>query len=156
MGFLTSLQYLLVRIYYFLKSKQKMEDFQNSKNTDSKNSKATGAEQKFMVEISDFIVEKMIKFPRKVRVSAMKLVASNIGHFDVTEDPEKVGFLVRNDDDNDVFMEMEYYNDGTDPFFIMDIDEISSDEYLDYFNLNKIIYEIDQDRDIRSSEESDC
>ena len=42
----------------------------------------------------------------------------------------------------DVFLELEYFNNGEEPFFIMNIDEISSDEYLDYLNSNKTINEI--------------
>tara|TARA_R100001440_G_scaffold15819_1_gene26865 strand:+ start:244 stop:480 length:237 start_codon:yes stop_codon:yes gene_type:complete len=73
----------------------------------------------------------------------MKVVASNVDELNPTNDEaESVGFIVKDDKDCDVFMEMEYFNDSDEPFFIMDINEISSDEYLDYLNLNKTINEI--------------
>ena len=157
MGFLTSLLYLPIRMCYFLKSKLKMENYRNYKNTDSENSKDMDAGLRSMVQINDFIIEKLIEMPREVRNSAIKLVASNFNSLDITEEhPEHVGFIVKDADNNDIFMEMEYFNDGDEPFFIMNMDEITSDEYLDYLNLNKTINEIEQDGNIRSSKESDC
>ncbi len=157
MGFLTSLLYLPIRTYYFLKSKLKMGNYRNYKNTDSENSKDMDAGLRSMVQMNDFIIEKLIEMPREVRNSAIKLVASNFDSLDITkEHPEHVGFIVKDADNNDIFMEMEYFNDGDEPFFIMNMDEITSDEYLDYLNLNKTINEIEQDGNIRSSEESDC
>ena len=90
-----------------------------------------------------FLFEKLTKFPKTIRYSAMKVVASNVDELNPTNDEaESVGFIVKDDKDCDVFMEMEYFNDSDEPFFIMDINEISSDEYLDYLNLNKTINEI--------------
>jgi len=157
MGFLTSLRYLPIRMYYFLKSKLKMENYRNYKNTGSKSSRDMDAGLRSMVQINDFILEKLIGMPREVRNSAIKLVASNFDSLNITEEhPEHVGFIVKDEDNNDIFMEMEYFNDGDEPFFIMNMDEITSDEYLDYLNQNKIINEIEQDESIRNSTESDC
>ena len=143
MGFLTSLRYLPIRMYYFLKSKLKMENYRNYKNTGSKSSRDMDAGLRSMVQINDFILEKLIGMPREVRNSAIKLVASNFDSLNITEEhPEHVGFIVKDEDNNDIFMEMEYFNDGDEPFFIMNMDEITSDEYLDYLNSNKTINEI--------------
>ena len=96
-----------------------------------------------MVQIDDFLIEKLISLPKSVRYSAMSIVASNADTLETTDtEPNSVGFIVRDDNGEDVFLELEYFNDGEDPFYIMNIDEISSDEYLDYLNSNKTINEI--------------
>ena len=94
---------------------------------------------------------------KSILISLIDLIFSNFNSLDITEEhPEHVGFIVKDEKNNDIFMEMEYFNDGDEPFFIMNMDEITSDEYLDYLNQNKIINEIEQDGNIRSSEKSDC
>jgi len=96
-----------------------------------------------MVQIDDFLIEKLISLPKTVRYSAMSIVAANAETLDATGDePESVGFIVTDENGVDVFLELEYFNNGEEPFFIMNIDEISSDEYLDYLNSNKTINEI--------------
>lgn len=143
MVFLISLLSPLIRVFCFLKSKLKMGNYQNYRSTDSENSKDTGAEQKYMVQIDDFLIEKLISLPKKVRYSAMSIVAANAETLDTTGDePQSVGFIVTDENGVDVFLELEYFNNGEEPFFIMNIDEISSDEYLDYLNSNKTINEI--------------
>ena len=120
-----------------------MGNYHNYKNTDLESLNDTDAKSKSIVQINDFLFEKLTKFPKTVRYSAMKVVASNVDELKQTNDePENVGFIVKDDKNCDVFMEMEYFNDGYEPFFIMDINEISADEYLDYLNLNKTINEI--------------
>lgn len=143
MAFLISLLSPLIRVFYFLKSRLKKENYQNYKNTDSESLKDTDAEQKYMVQIDDFLIEKLISLPKNVRYSAMSIVAANAETLEKTGDePESVGFIVTDENGVDVFLELEYFNDGQEPFFIMNIDEISSDEYLDYLNSNKTINEI--------------
>ena len=143
MVFLISLLSPLIRVFCFLKSKLKMGNYQNYRSTDSENSKGTDAEQKYMVQIDDFLIEKLISLPKTVRYSAMSIVAANAETLDATGDePESVGFIVTDENGVDVFLELEYFNNGEEPFFIMNIDEISSDEYLDYLNSNKTINEI--------------
>ena len=149
MAFLISLRYHLVRMYYFLKLKLKMGNYQNYKNTDSENLSDTGAGPKYMVQINDFLIERLVDLPKGIRHSTVSVVMSNAEELPITiEEPNSVGFIVKDEDSEDIFMELEYYNDGIEPFYILDINEISSDEYLDYFNSNKTIKETEQDKSV--------
>ena len=149
MAFLISLRYHLVRMYYFLKLKLKMGNYQNYKNTDSENLSDTDAGPKYMVQINDFLIERLVDLPKGIRHSTVSVVMSNAEELPITiEEPNSVGFIVKDEDSEDIFMELEYYNDGIEPFYILDINEISSDEYLDYFNSNKTIKETEQDKSV--------
>jgi len=149
MAFLISLRYHLERMYYFLKLKLKMGNYQNYKNTDSESLSDTDAGPRYMVQINDFLIERLVDLPRDIRQSTVNVVMSNAEELPITiEEPNSVGFIVKDQNSEDMFMELEYYNDGIEPFYILDINEISSDEYLDYFNSNKIINELEQKRDL--------
>lgn len=149
MAFLISLRYHLERMYYFLKLKLKMGNYQNYKNTDSENLSDTDAGPRYMVQINDFLIERLVDLPRDIRQSTVNVVMSNAEELPITiEEPNSVGFIVKDQNSEDMFMELEYYNDGIEPFYILDINEITSDEYLDYLNLNKTINEIEQKRDL--------
>jgi hypothetical protein len=102
-----------------------------------------------MVQINDFLIERLVDLPRDIRQSTVNVVMSNAEELPITiEEPNSVGFIVKDENSEDMFMELEYYNDGIEPFYILDINEITSDEYLDYFNSNKIINELEQKRDL--------
>jgi hypothetical protein len=102
-----------------------------------------------MVQINDFLIERLVDLPKGIRHSTVSVVMSNAEELPITiEEPNSVGFIVKDEDSEDIFMELEYYNDGIEPFYILDINEISSDEYLDYFNSNKTIKETEQDKSV--------
>mgnify|MGYP003108956106 FL=1 len=149
MAFLISLRYHLERMYYFLKLKLRMGNYQNYKNTDSENLSDTDAGPKYMVQINDFLIERLVDLPRDIRQSTVNTIMLNAETLPITEEePNSVAFIVKDEESNDKFMELEYFNDGLEPFYILDINEITSDEYLDYFNSNKIINELEQKRDL--------
>ena len=149
MAFLISLRYHLERMYYFLKLKLKMGNYQNYKNTDSENLSDTDAGPKYMVQINDFLIERLVDLPRDIRQSTVNTIMLNAETLPITEEePNSVAFIVKDENSDDMFMELEYFNDGLEPFFILDVNEITSDEYLDYFNSNKIINELEQKRDL--------
>ncbi len=149
MAFLISLRYHLERMYYFLKLKLRMGNYQNYKNTDSENLSDTDAGPKYMVQINDFLIERLVDLPRDIRQSTVNTIMLNAETLPITEEePNSVAFIVKDENSDDMFMELEYFNDGLEPFFILDVNEITSDEYLDYFNSNKIINELEQKRDL--------
>jgi len=149
MAFLISLRYHLERMYYFLKLKLRMGNYQNYKNTDSENLSDTDAGPRYMVQINDFLIERLVDLPRDIRQSTVNTIMLNAETLPITEEePNSVAFIVKDENSDDMFMELEYFNDGLEPFFILDINEITSDEYLDYFNSNKIINELEQKRDL--------
>lgn len=149
MAFLISLRYHLARMYYFLKLKLRMGNYQNYKNTDSENLSDTDAGPKYMVQINDFLIERLVDLPRDIRQSTVNTIMLNAETLPITEEePNSVAFIVKDENSDDMFMELEYFNDGLEPFFILDVNEITSDEYLDYFNSNKIINELEQKRDL--------
>tara|TARA_S200002703_G_scaffold143267_3_gene136188 strand:- start:21822 stop:22130 length:309 start_codon:yes stop_codon:yes gene_type:complete len=102
-----------------------------------------------MVQINDFLIERLVDLPRDIRQSTVNTIMLNAETLPITEEePNSVAFIVKDEESNDKFMELEYFNDGLEPFYILDINEITSDEYLDYFNSNKIINELEQKRDL--------
>ena len=126
-----------------------MGNYQNYKNTDSENLSDTDAGPKYMVQINDFLIERLVDLPRDIRQSTVNTIMLNAETLPITEEePNSVAFIVKDENSDDMFMELEYFNDGLEPFFILDVNEITSDEYLDYFNSNKIINEIEQKRDL--------
>ncbi len=126
-----------------------MGNYQNYKNTDSENLSDTDAGPKYMVQINDFLIERLVDLPRDIRQSTVNTIMLNAETLPITEEePNSVAFIVKDEESNDKFMELEYFNDGLEPFYILDINEITSDEYLDYFNSNKIINELEQKRDL--------
>ena len=126
-----------------------MGNYQNYKNTDSENLSDTDAGPRYMVQINDFLIERLVDLPRDIRQSTVNTIMLNAETLPITEEePNSVAFIVKDENSDDMFMELEYFNDGLEPFFILDINEITSDEYLDYFNSNKIINELEQKRDL--------
>ncbi len=126
-----------------------MGNYQNYKNTDSENLSDTDAGPKYMVQINDFLIERLVDLPRDIRQSTVNTIMLNAETLPITEEePNSVAFIVKDENSDDMFMELEYFNDGLEPFFILDVNEITSDEYLDYFNSNKIINELEQKRDL--------
>ena len=98
MAFLTLLRYHLTRAFCFLKSKLRMGNYQNYRSTGSENSNDTDVKLRSMVQIDDFLIEKLISLPKSVRYSAMSIVASNADTLETTDtEPNSVGFIVRDD-----------------------------------------------------------